>query len=66
VRVEPDRALRPLYDELYGAFGELRDATRPLAHALGAWQLERARVTIARGAEAEGAGRLLPGGDPHD
>ena len=66
VRVEPDPALRPLYDELYGAFGELRDATRPLAHALGAWQLERARETMARGTEAEGAGRLLPGGDPHD
>ena len=58
VRVEPDPEAALLYDELYGWFRELATATRPLAHALAAWQRERARGTMSpaadRGAEAAG------------
>ena len=51
LRVEPDPAVRSLYDELYGWFGELRDTTLPLAHALDAWQVERSRGTMASAAD---------------
>ncbi len=53
LRVEPDPAVRSLYDEFYGWFGELRDTTLPLAHALCAWQDEHYRETMAPAADRE-------------
>ncbi len=39
--VRPDPGTRPVYDELYGRFRELLDATRPLVHAMSASQRDR-------------------------
>jgi sugar (pentulose or hexulose) kinase len=47
VRVEPHLETTPLYDELYGWFRELADATRPQVHALGLWQRDGTRGTMS-------------------
>jgi xylulokinase len=47
VRVEPDPDTTALYDELYGRFRELAAVTRPLAHALAAWQRDRSHGTMS-------------------
>ncbi len=47
VRVEPCPETAPQYEELYGWFRELADATRPQAHALAAWQHDHSRDTMS-------------------
>jgi xylulokinase len=56
VRVEPDSGLRDEYDQLYGWFRELADATTPHAHALAAWQRKRSRGRMAPAADQERGG----------
>jgi xylulokinase len=54
-RMEPDPQTALLYEELYGWFKELAIATRPLAHALAAWQWDLARGRMSVPADREGA-----------
>ncbi len=57
LQVVPHEEARPLYDELYGRFRELTQATQTHAHALAAWQRERREPGAKRGPQAERDGR---------
>ncbi len=57
VQVVPHEETRPLYDELYGRFRELTQATQAHAHALAAWQRERREPRAAPPPQAEQDGR---------